>query len=147
MTEARFHELFSSVVSCAAQLVYTGKTTGSYRLLSAADRLSRSFADPGFDAMVPLADGIALAQCYLDIVQVVVGTAIELVVDLEEEIRSASFVRCGSLIDAIDQVLADGAPRGNPMRVMLTQDRVGTGNGLVLVGGERRLPIGAEVER
>ena len=144
MTEVRFRELSSAIVSCAAQLVYTGKTGDSYRLLSAADRLFRSFADPGFDAVVPLADSIALARCYLDVLRLLVPTGIELVVDLEEEMRSASFIRCGSLVDAIDQVLSGSAPRGSAMRVMLVPDRDGTGGGLVLVGGERRLRIHPE---
>lgn len=145
MTEGRFRELSSSIVSCAAQLVYTGKTTDSYRLLSAADRLFRSFADPGFDAAVPLADGIALAQCYLDILHLLAGTQLELLIDLEEEIRSASFVRCGSLIEAIDQVLAAPPPQGNVMRMTLVQD--GIGGELALLGSGRRLPISAEAER
>ena len=130
-------------MSYAAQLVYTGKTTDSYRLLSAADRLFRSFADPGFEEPAPLADELALAGSFLEILRILTNLEIELVVDLDEEARSASFVGCGSLIDAMDQIVAANAVAADPIRIVLIQDRDRRGGGLMLVAGDTRLPIPA----
>jgi hypothetical protein len=137
----RFRELSSSIVSYAAQLIYTGKTRDSYRLLSAADRLFRSFADPGFEEPAPLADELALAASFLEILRILTSLEIELVVDLDDEARSASFVGCGSLVDAMDQVVAAHAAAADPIRIALIQDRDRNGRALMLVAGEIRLPI------
>jgi len=144
VTSVRFRELSASIVSCAAQLVYTGETTDSYRLLSAADRLFRSFSDPGFEEPAPLADELALAVSFLEILRILTNLEIELVVDLDVEARSASFVGCGCLIDAIDQVVAAHAPAADPIRIVLVEDGDRRGRGLVLVAADIRLPIPAE---
>ena len=123
VTQVRFRELSSSIVAHAAQLVYTGKTTDSYRLLSAADRLFRSLADPGIGEPAPLADELALAASFLEILRILTSLEIELVVDLDEEARSALFVGCGSLVDAMDQVVAAHAAAAEPIRIVLVQDR------------------------
>ncbi len=143
MTHVRFRELSSSIVSYAAQLVYTGKTTESYRLLSAADRLFRSLADSGFGEPAPLADELALAASFLEIIRILTSLEIELFVDLDDEARSASFVGCGSLVDAMDQVVAARAPATGQIRIVLGQDGSRKGRGLTLVAGDTRLPIPA----
>jgi hypothetical protein len=143
----RFRELSLSIVSYAAQLVYTGKTGDSYRLLSAADRLFRSFADPGFEEPAPLADELALAASFLEVLRILTGFEIQLVVDLDEEARSASFVGCGGLIDAMDQAVAAHGAAADPIRIVLTQDRDRRGRALMLVDGETRLPIPAGGDR
>jgi hypothetical protein len=132
VTHVRFRELSSSIVSYAAQLVYTGKTTESYRLLSAADRLFRSLADSGFGEPAPLADELALAASFLEIIRILTSLEIELFVDLDDEARSASFVGCGRLVDATGQML-----------IVLGQDGSRKGWGLTLVAGDTRLPIPA----
>jgi hypothetical protein len=147
VTQVRFRELSSLIVSHAAQLVYTGKTTESYRLLSAADRLFRSLADPGPGETTPLEDELALAGSFLEILRVLTCLEIELVVDLDDEARSASFVGCGSLVDAIDQLVADGAPAAGPIRMVFIQDRDRSGRGLELVAGDTRLPIPMGADR
>jgi hypothetical protein len=143
VTQVRFRELSSSVVSYAAQLVYTGKTVESYRLLSAADRLFRSLADPCIGDPAPLADELALAASFLEILRILTSLEIELVVELDDEARSASFVGCGSLVDAMDEVVAARAPAEDPLRIILLQDRNRRGRGLMLVAGDTRLPIPA----
>lgn len=147
VTQARFRELSSSIASYAAQLVYTGKTTDAYRLLSAADRLFRSLADPGFEEPAPLADELALAASFLEILRILTSLEIELVVDLDEEARSASFVGCGSLVDAMDQVVAAHALAADPIRIVLIEDGDRSGRGLMLVAGDTRLPIPAGGDR
>ena len=147
VTQPRFRELSSSIVSYAAQLVYTGKTTDSYRLLSAADRLFRCFADPDFEEPAPLSDELALAASFLEILRILTGTEIELVVDLDDEARSASFVCCGSLVDAVDKVVAAHAAAAGPISIVLIQDRDRRGKGLAIVAGDTRLPIPAGGDR
>jgi len=147
VTQVRFRELSASVVSHAAQLVYTGETVDSYRLLSAADRLFRSFSDPGFEEPAPLADEVSLAASFLEILRLLTGLQIELVVDLDEETRSASFVACGSLVDAVDRVAAAHAAAADPIRIVLVQDRDRKSRALMLVDGQTRLPIPAGAER
>jgi hypothetical protein len=143
----RFRELSCSVVSYAAQLVYAGKNTESYRLLAAADRLFRSFADPGFEEPSPLADALSLAASFLEILRILTGLDIGLVADLDEEARSSSFVGCGSLVDAVDQVVAARAAAAGPIDIVLVQDRDRKGRALVLLAGDARLPIPPGGER
>ena len=147
VTQVRFRELSSSIVSYAAQLVYTGKTADSYRLLSAADRLFRSFSDPGSEEPAPLADELATAACFLEVLRILTSLEIELVVDLDEEARSALFVGCGSLVDAVDRVVAAHDSAADPIRIVLIEDGDRRGRGLVLVAGENRLPIPAGADR
>lgn len=134
-------------MSYAAQLVYTGRTGDAYRLLSAADRLFRSFADPGFEEPAPLADALSLAASFLEILRILTGLEIELVVDLDDEARSASFVGCGCLVDAMDQVVAARAAATDPIGIVLIQDRDRKGKALTLVAGDARLRIGARGDR
>jgi hypothetical protein len=134
-------------VSYAAQLVYTGETTDSYRLLSAADRLFRSFADPAFEKPAPLADELALAASFLEILRILTCFEIELVVDLDEEARSASFVDCGSIVDALDKVVAAHASAAGPVRISLIENGDRRGVGLLIVAGDTRLPIPVGGER
>jgi hypothetical protein len=143
----RFRELSSSVVAHAAQLVYTGKTADSYHLLSAADRLFRSLADPCIGSPAPLADELALVASFLEVLRILSRLEIALVVDLDEEARSALFVGSGSLVDAVDQVMAAHAAAVEPIRIVLGEDGDQRGGGLVLVEGGRRVPIPAGGDR
>jgi hypothetical protein len=141
VTPERFRELSSAIVACAAQLVYTGNTADSYRLLSAADRLFRSFADPGFGGPSPLADELTLAVSFLELVRILLRLEIDLVVDLDEETRSASFVNGGSLVDAMDQIVTARASMAGPVRIALIEEGDKGGRGLLLVAGDARVPI------
>ncbi len=143
VNQVRFRELSLSIVSYAAQLVYTGKTVESYRLLSAADRLLRSLAGPGREGPAPLADELILAASFIEILRILTSLEIELVVDLDEEARSASFVDCGSLVDAIDRIAA-AATAATPVRIVLIEDGDRRRRGLLLVAGDTRLPIPGE---
>jgi hypothetical protein len=141
VTPIRFRELSSAIVACAAQLVYTGNTADSYRLLSAADRLFRSFADPGFGGPAPLADELTLAVSFLELLRILMRLEIDLVVDLDEEARSVSFVNGGSLVDAMDRIVTAGASTADPVHIALIEDGDKGGRGLVLVAGDIRMPI------
>ena len=147
VTPVRFRELSSSIVACAAQLVYTGNTGDSYRLLSAADRLLRSFADPGFGNPAPLADELALAVSFLEILRILTRFEIDLVVDLDKEARSASFVDGGSLVDAMDELVAAHASAARPIRIALIENGESGGRGFLLVAGDTRVPIPAGGDR
>ncbi|MEI6389278.1 MAG: hypothetical protein WCQ50_21945 [Spirochaetota bacterium] len=146
MTQARFRELSSTIVSHAAQLVYNQKNVESYRLLSAADRLFRCLADPAFDGQAPLSDEISLASSFLDVLRIIISLDVELVVDLDEEARSASFVTCGSLVDLMDALIASNEVRKGPIRIFLVEDGP-PDRGLFLVMGNARQRVPAGPER
>lgn len=141
MTPERFRELSSAIVACAAQLVYTGNTADSYRLLSAADRLFRSFADPSFGGPAPLADELTLAVSFLELARILMRLDIDLVVDLDEEARSASFVNGGSLVDAMDRIVTANGSTAGPVRIALVEEGDAGGRRLLLVAGDTRVPI------
>lgn len=147
VTPERFRELSSAIVACAAQLVYTGNNEDSYRLLSAADRLFRSFADPDFGGPAPLADELTLAVSFLDLVRILMHVEVDFVVDLDEETRSASFVNGGSLVDAVDHVVTGGTSTAGPVPIVLVEDGDAGDRGLLLVAGAVRVRIPAGGER
>lgn len=145
VTPARFRELASSIISYAAQLVYAGKTAEAYRLLSAADRLLRHLggsASPegAGEEQLPLADEITAAKAFLETSRISRGLAIELVVDLDEETQSSSFIGCGSLVDRLDALVAGFEPACGAIRLVLAEDEDG-GKGPGLRAGEPRLSL------